>query len=512
MATNETTVSKGFERVNFFKGFVTTVDDWNHVVSYNVEKARLNNRLFHGPGIVDGELGSLKVSARGRADLSVEIHPGYALDGAGNVVYLPEPEIKTINPGDFKLPQTVYIVLKYIEELTDFVSYKANLEYKGHRRVSERFKIEAIITEPDLEREVELARINMTKGVKRITDPKDPFNPRDNEIDSRYRPIAGNSDINPTRLYEMLEMIRVAKDVYGHMFHNLKIMPAADVHHGLITLDMLLRSRLINNINMFTLWWRIFDLQNVMVADIESNHPQFSSKKEFASYKKHVELLDGMYTEGKVGPEFLTNIIGYQSKSTENLASVFSAKVRKKKVEADTSGIATDAIWEKLKVKSDEFDEKVTIDGVTFKRVDWIDLLNKKSEKDHKFRIVDARDKYRTRQKLKYPDGVIVEDVGIAYEGGYAEWEVSNVTPNKDVYVIMRMDYVHGDWEAEMQVNGKKVGNWQCVGEDRKFRWRNLIFKVEARYVGDTFLSVRQTPVKEDRDINMFKLWFYQPA
>jgi len=512
MANETTTVTKGFERVNFFKGFVTTVDDWNHVVNYNVDKARLNNRLFQGPGIVEGELGGLKVSARGRADLSVEIHPGYALDGMGNVVYLPEPEIKTINPGDFKLPQTVYIVLKYIEELADFVSYKANLEYKGHRRVSERFKIEAIITEPDLTREVELARINMTKGVKRITDAKDPFNPRDNEIDTRYRPIAGNSDINPTSLYDMLEMIRVAKDVYGHMFHNLKIMPAADVLHGLITLDMLLRSRLVNNMSLFTLWWRIFDLQNVLVQDVEANHPQFSSKKEFASYKKHVELLDGMYAEGKLGHEYLTNIIGYQTKSTENLATVFSAKVRQKKVEVDSSAVATDAVFEKMMVKSDEFDEKITIEGITFKRVDWIDLLNKKSEKDHKFRIVDARDKYRTRQKLKYPDGVIVEDVGIAYEGGYAEWEVSNVTPNKDLFVIMRMDYVHGDWEAEMQVNGKKVGTWVCQGEDRKFRWRNLIFKVEARYVGDTFLSVRQTPIKEDRDINMFKLWFYQPA
>ncbi len=506
--------SKGFERVNFFTGFQTTADDWNHVVRYDVDKHRLHNRLFHGPGVIPAVLGGLHVAARGRADLSVEIAPGYAIDASGNDIYVPEPEIKTINPGDFKLPQTVYIVAKYIEELTDFVSYRANLEYKGHRRLSEGFKIEAIITEPDIEHEVEIARIAMTKGVKRITDAKDPNNPRENEIDLRYVPIAGivGSTISPSIMREIWELLDNGKHVYGHMFHNLKILPASDVLHGFITLEMMTRANLVDRRNLFLLWGLLYQLQARLVSDIEENYPQYSSKKEFASFKKHVELLQGMHAEGKFTPEYLTNIVGYQRKSTENLVSIFGGAVRKKKVEADTSALATDAVWEKFMVKSDEMSELVEIDGVKFKRVDWIDLLNKRSEQDHKFRIVDARDKYRTRQKLKYPDGTIVEDVGIAYEGGYAEWEVANVTPNKDLYIIMRMDYVHGDWEAEMTVNGKKSGNWVCDGEDRKFRWRNLIYKIDAAYVTDTFLTVRQTPIKEDRDINMFKLWFYQPA
>ena len=138
----------GFKRVNFFTGFQTTAEDWNELVRYDVEKHKLHNRLFHGPGVLVGELSALKVTARGRGDLSVEISPGYAMDGEGNDIYLGAPEIKTIDPGDFKLPQTVYIVIKYVEDLTDFVSYRANLEYKGHRRVAEKVKLEAIITEP----------------------------------------------------------------------------------------------------------------------------------------------------------------------------------------------------------------------------------------------------------------------------------------------------------------------------------------------------------------------------
>ena len=168
--------SKRFQRVNFFTGFQTTADDWNQVINYDVDKHRLHNRLFHSPGVIPNVAGGLRVSARGRADLSVEVSSGYALDGSGNDIFLEEPEIKTLNPGDFKLPQTVYIVIKYIEELTDFVSYRANLEYKGHRRISEQIKIEAIITEPDIEREIEIARIQLTKGVTKVTDAKDPFN------------------------------------------------------------------------------------------------------------------------------------------------------------------------------------------------------------------------------------------------------------------------------------------------------------------------------------------------
>ncbi len=76
----------------------------------------------------------------------------------------------------------------------------------------------------------------------------------------------------------------------------------------------------------------------------------------------------------------------------------------------------------------------------------------------------------------------------------------------------MRMDYVHGDWKADMLVNGERCGVWECPGEDRRFRWRNHPFVIEAKYVNDTRLMVRQVPVTADRDINMFKLWFLQPA
>ncbi|MCC6620993.1 MAG: hypothetical protein IT385_07045 [Deltaproteobacteria bacterium] len=504
---------KGFKRINFFTGFQTTADDWNDLVKYGVEKHKLHNRLLHGPGVVPNVLGGLKVSARGRADRSVEISPGYAIDGEGNEIYVPEPTIKTIDPGDFKLPQTVYIVVKYIEELTDFVSYKANLEYKGHRRIAEAFKIEAIITEPDIRREVELARIHMTKDVKRITDSKDPLDPKPNELDLNFVPLAGQvgSHIDKSKLNELAGVLSQSKAVYSHMYNKMRILSAGSVEQAMNQLDMLLRCGLVDERNLYDLFATVFTFQEELVADVEANYPQYSSKKEFASFKKHIELLQGMYKEKSFNTETMVNTLGYQKKSTENRQLIFGGKVVKKAVET-TQKTADETILLKLKEKSDDFGEFVEVEGVKLKRIDVIDILEKQSEQDHKFRIVDAKDKYRTRQKLKYPDGVIVEDVGIAYEGGYAEWEISNVTPNKEIFMFMRMDYVHGGWEAEISVNGKKTGAMVCEGEDRKFRWRNWPFKIGAEYVTDTFLTIRQTPNSADRDVNMFKLWFYQPA
>lgn len=504
---------KGYKRINFFTGFQTTADDWNDLVKYHVEKHKLHNRLMHGPGVVPNVLGGLRVAARGRADLSVEISPGYAVDGEGNEIYVPEPAIKTIDPGDFKLPQTVYIVVKYIEELTDFVSYKANLEYKGHRRIAEGFKVEAIITEPDVRREIEIARVHLTKDVKRITDAKDPLNPKENELNLNFVPWAGvvGSHIDRSKLNELAGILSQSKAVYSHMFNKMRILSAGSCEQAMNALDMLLRCNIVDERNLYDLFSTVFEFQEELVQDVEANYPQYATKKEFASFKKHVELLQGMYKEKNFNSETLVNVLGYQKKSTENLQTIFGGKVVKKVVET-TAKTSDDAIIAKLKEKSDDFTDIVEVEGAKLKRVDMIDILEKDSESKHKFRIVDAKDKYRTRQKLKYPDGVIVEDVGIAYEGGYAEWEVSNVTPNKDLYMFMRMDYVHGGWECEMSVNGKKTGSMVCEGEDRKFRWRNWPYKISAEYVTDTFLTIRQTPNSADRDVNMFRIWFYQPA
>lgn len=68
----------------------------------------------------------------------------------------------------------------------------------------------------------------------------------------------------------------------------------------------------------------------------------------------------------------------------------------------------------------------------------------------------------------------MVEDAGVAFEGGQLDFELKNIEPGKDVYVIWRMDYVYGDWEADIDVNDHPVAEkCVCAGSDKRFRWRS---------------------------------------
>lgn len=510
MATNEL---KSFKRLNFFRGFRTTEKDWNEGESYHVEKHRLHNRMFHGPGLVPHALGGLHVSGRGRGELAVEVQSGYAIDGAGNDIFLWEPEIKQLNPGDFKLPTTVYLVVRYLEEFTDFISYKENLDFKGHRRVTEGCKVEWTVTEPDVNSEIELCRVALTKDVKRITDAKDPFGPAENEIDLRYVPVAGcvGSFIDPKTLWELLEMIRRSKAVYAYLYHQMRILPASDVLHAFITLEMLMHSQLVDLRNVFKLYMIILSHQWTLIEEIEQNVPQVSSQRDFANFKKHVEIAMQKYDESAFTLDFLNALLGYQTECYKFMETMFDKSLRRERKIEVAPAADTNAVIENIKVRSAPFEDQMVIEGIDMVLVDMIDPLDPESEREHQWKITGERDRYRTRQKLKYPDGVVVEDTGVAFEGGQIEFELRNIEPGKDIYVVWRMDYVHGDWEAEVESNDRRLPNCICAGSDRKFRWRNWVYVVPAEHVREVTARLKMKPITADRDINVFKMWAFQP-
>lgn len=502
--------AKGFKRLNFFRGFLTTEEDWNEGERYHLQKHMLHNQVMHAPGVVPQFLGGLRVAQRGRGDMNVEVAAGYAIDGQGRDLYLPEPVIKTVNPTDFRLPQTVYVVISYTEEPTDFVAYKENLQFKGHKRITEGVRVEVTAREPDITQEIELARVYLDKGVKQIKDALDPFSPRPNEIDLRFVPVGGvaGSFLKPQLRSELHELMASKQAIYSHMAHVLKISTAMDVLHAVITFEMLLSSGYIDYRNIFPLLWQIMTLQRAMVLDVERDYPDLSTTKEFGTYKWNVESVK---MDRRYSMELLLDIVTTQKNATESMRTLFAQALRPRtKIKAEAE-VPSDVIWEKIKVRSEDFPETLSIEGRDFRRVDLIDIFDEASEKKHHFSISEERDRYRSRQKQKYPDGVQVEDVGVHFEGGHANFEVFNVEPNRDVILVSRIDYVRGDYEAEVHVNGKKAPNLNVPGNDMKFRWRNWPFIVPAELVTEPVLRVTLTPLKSDRDVNMFKLWVYQP-
>jgi hypothetical protein len=503
----------GFKRINFFKGFLTTEKDWNDAERYHIDKRRLHNRMLHSAGIVYGYAGDLRVSARARGDLSVEVQPGYAIDGMGNDLMIFDAAIRNINLEEFRLPQTIYVVLRYYEELTDFIAYKENLEYKGHRRVLESCRVELSQTEPDIMREVELARIYVEKGVQRIRDARDPADPKANEIDMRYTPRGGLSGSTlPPHLRLRLEMLLWQIRRGALEYTRRGVIAAHDVVQACNTALMLLYANLLDLRNIFDIFRLVIDTEGELALDVDVHHPNIAQKKEFSEYRRQVEILRGLLAEGKNNMDAYMNLLAYQAKCAEIAMSAVAGEkpivvVEEKKEEKKAVDIKD---WEGVKVMPGP-KPSMDLEGTTWLLVDEIEILNKESEDRHLFTIKEAKDSYRSRQKLKYPDGSTLEDTGRAHVDGYSEYKLLNITPGRPVVILRRMDYVYGDYELELSCNGKKVSIVSCVGTDRVHRWRNWPAMIPPEYVTAESLIVRQQSITAGRDINMFHIWVYQP-
>jgi hypothetical protein len=504
----------GSKRINFFKGFLTTEKDWNDAHKYHIDKRMLHNRLLHAPGVVAGYMGDLRVAARARGDLSVEVQPGYAMDGQGHDLLLNDATIKNINPEEFRLPQTIYVVLRFYEELTDFIAYKENLEYKGHRRVLESCKVELSQTEPDITREVELARIYLEKGANRVRDARDPDDPRANEIDMRFVPRAGvaGSPLAPhlrLRLQTLLMQIRKGAIEYSRR----GVLTGHDLVQASSTALMLMSVGLIDLASVFEIFDLLVDSQGEMVLDVDVHHPTIAAKKEFSEYRRNVEILRGLLAEGKNNMDAYMNLLAYQAKTVEVALTAVAgekAQIVAPVVEEEKPKIASINDWEGVKAMAQP-KPVMELEGMTWVLVDEIEILNKESEEKHAFYIREAKDSYRSRQKLKYPDGTVLEDTGRAMVGGFAEFRVLNVTPNRPLVLLRRMDYVYGDYEIELNANGKSVGIVSCAGVDRVHRWRNWPALIPAEFITEATITIKQIAMTAGRDVNMFHLWFYQP-
>lgn len=505
---------QGYKRINFFKGFLTTEKDWNDAERYHIDKRALHNRMMHAPGVVGGYGSELRVTARARGDLSVEVQPGYAIDGQGHDLSLADAVIKNIDPGEFRLPQTIYVVLRYFEELTDFIAYKENLEYKGHRRVLETCKVEISQTEPDVSREVELARIHLEKGATRIRDARDPDDPRANEIDLRFVPRGGvaGSPFAPQlrlRLQNLLMLIRRGATEYARR----DVIAAHDVLQAANSALMLMSCGLVDQRSSLDLFSIIIDAQAELALDVDAHHPTIATKKEFSEYRRHIEILKGLLGEAKPTLDVHNNLVTYQAKATEiALAAVAGEKpmIEAPSEKKDEPRVATLADWDPVKAMAAPR-PTLELSGTTWVLVDEIEILSKESEDKHAFQIKDAKDSYRSRQKLKYPDGTVVEDTGRAQVGGYAEFKLIGLTPNRPIVLLRRMDYVYGDYEIELVVNGKSAGTVSCAGVDRVHRWRNWPAMIPAELVTEATVTVKQIAATAGRDVNMFHLWVYQP-
>jgi len=499
-----------FKRINFFEGFFTTDEDWNAAEGYHLEKRRLHNRVLHAPGVVPVAGGGLRVSARGRGDLSFEVAPGYGIDGGGNELVLRDPAVKVIEADKLKLPQTVYVAMKYLEEPTDFIAYKENPRFKGHRRIEEKVKIEVMAREPDGLEAIELARVRLEDLSREIRDALDPRVPGPGEIDLRFVPIAGyaGSHASPQLRVEVANGLS-EKASLTQLLARSGVVAASYLRGAVLAAEMLNSANAVGPFNLADVLTGVVELEREMVEGIEKDFPQIAARKGFPEYKKALEALTKVVRDRPRDADGCMGIARFLNATNQALTPVVKEKMAPTaKKEAKGEQIT----WKDVVVRSREFPEELNIDGSNFVRVDHLQLVNDDSEKAHKFRIEGQKDMWKSRQTFTYPDKESVSDSGIAYIGGEAKWQVHNLKPGKDLIVIKRFDAILGEQICEISVDGKKVGQWKVTEADRKHRWRNHYFLVPGTFVTNDTLEMSAKAVSAERDINMFQLWFYQPA
>ena len=164
------------KRIDPFDGMSVNARVWQDAHEYHRQQQRAHNLLHHGPGIVTG----LEVYAEQPATRRVWIQPGVAIDAQGEVVVIPEKSSYFIKPGE----EGVIHLLLEGREVSGFGA-PAETTGKTPRYVQTGFVTKTSATlSPNA---IELARFRMWGAEAAVVNPRNGEDPKQNEIDMRYR-------------------------------------------------------------------------------------------------------------------------------------------------------------------------------------------------------------------------------------------------------------------------------------------------------------------------------------
>lgn len=515
-----------YKRVNFFEGQIRTLQDYWDQVGYKVEKHKLHQRAFHRFGVVTGLAGELHVRQRRVPEMAVEVRPGYAIDPDGNDVIVREVELKRLSTAGMAMPCTLHLVARYREETTDFrrIAIRGFPECSGKTRIQESYTLDWTLATPDNE-EVELCRIRLTDAVTGITDAADANDPQPGEIDMRFVPRAGvcGGTIEGLSWEELRRVLMQAIRTYTHLARSRGLTSAGGAAAACATLAVFNEAQVMDKPSLMQAMQIVQQLQASLVEEAQVYEPALFRRPKFRKYtERSVEsgqLLAGFGTiptddraeaaRLAVGGLMSAERILHELVQPPRL--IVSGRQSEEMIPGTGIRVLDGTEWEKMKIESRMPPRSVIVEGLEWQLVDELNLLDPESERAHRFAIRDAQDFWRNQLTLKYPDGAPIYDMGISHQGGYAEWEVQNLTPGLPLVILRRMDYGRGDYWCRVWVSDVEAGEVPCHGQDTRYRWRNWPFYIHGHFVRHAVLRVRQAIETANRDVNYFRLWFYQP-
>ena len=124
-------IETSLSRNHYFNGKLLTARDLKDEQNYFLAKHRRHNRYLHGAGVVSG----LEVATM---ENRVQIHPGYAIDCAGNEIIIREPV-------ELSLPEMkeIYILLRHTERMAEPIPTTGATQenHIQYNRIEEGFEI-----------------------------------------------------------------------------------------------------------------------------------------------------------------------------------------------------------------------------------------------------------------------------------------------------------------------------------------------------------------------------------
>lgn len=285
-----------FERINYYEGLFLKTEDWSKGQLYQLEKRRFHNKYLHTPGVVFGCLGDLKVKTA-KDGTALVIEAGYAIDGDGHDMFLPEAKEINLPPLEgFAPPNVIYVSIRYTEEEADYRPDDANPAYSGHAYIAEGVQVEIGSVEPDNREVIELARVQLSESPTFLKDPEVHLRPEADELDMTHVLAAGG---------------RMAARPSGQL--SLRDL-------GIQVLDTTIQVRPGNKKQEDT---------NVLIEKVGENEPQ-------PMYMVHAQSMDGARIQWWIEccrqkddkmVEYTLHLKNYATRSTKVMCKVFSMRV-----------------------------------------------------------------------------------------------------------------------------------------------------------------------------------------
>lgn len=172
------------------------------------------------------------------------------------------------------------------------------------------------------------------------------------------------------------------------------------------------------------------------------------------------------------------------------------------------SGVAMS--WDGLKKMGKGLPERLKVANKEWELIDFMSFDSKASLDEHSFAVYEAENYFTFKLKSSYPDGEVVEDSGIRWDKGHAEWTVGGTTADHDLVLLIRIDYREGSQEVDVFCDEEEAGSLYVDGRDPVHRWRNWIHMVPGRQITEGTARIRFQITERGSGMNMFRLWFYR--